>query len=46
MLQVFFDPKEKFGFVVITNGTNEDYTDGFNDVIKSSINILYENLIK
>ena len=43
---MFFDPKEKFGFVVITNGTNEDYTDGFNDVIKSSINILYENLIK
>ena len=43
---MYFDPKEKFGFVVITNGTNDDYTDGFNDVIKLSVNILYENLIK
>ncbi len=43
---MFFDPKEKFGIVVITNGTNGGYTDGYNNVIKSSFNILYENLIK
>ncbi len=43
---MFFDPKEKFGIVVITNGTNGGYTDGYNNVIKSSVNILYENLIK
>lgn len=43
---MFFDPKEKFGIVIITNGTNGGYTDGYNNVIKSSFNILYENLIK
>ncbi|MGF1922651.1 MAG: serine hydrolase domain-containing protein [Bacteroidia bacterium] len=43
---MFFDPKEKFGIVVITNGTNGGYTNGYNNVIKSSFNILYENLIK
>jgi CubicO group peptidase (beta-lactamase class C family) len=43
---MFFDPKEKFGIVVITNGTNGGYTDGFNNIIKSSFNVLYENLIK
>jgi len=43
---MFFDPKQKFGIVVITNGTNGGYTDGYNNVIKSSFNILYENLIE
>ncbi|SFG73951.1 serine hydrolase domain-containing protein [Pedobacter insulae] len=43
---MFFDPKEKFGMVVITNGTNGGYTDGFNNIIKSSFNVLYENLVK
>ena len=43
---MFFDPKEKFGIVVITNGTNGGYSDGFNQVIKSSFNILYQRLIK
>lgn len=43
---MFFDPKEKFGIVVITNGTNGGYTDGFNNIIKASFNLLYENLIK
>jgi len=43
---MFFDPKEKFGMVVITNGTNGGYTDGYNNVIKSSFTILYQNLIK
>lgn len=43
---MFFDPKEKFGIVVITNGTNGGYTDGYNNVIKSSFTILYENFIK
>ncbi|RZK44223.1 MAG: class A beta-lactamase-related serine hydrolase [Pedobacter sp.] len=43
---MFFDPKEKFGIVVITNGTNGGYKDGYNNVIKSSFGILYNNLIK
>ncbi len=43
---MFFDPKEKFGIVVITNGTNGGYTDGFNNIIKASFNVLYTNLIR
>ena len=43
---MFFDPKEKFGIVVITNGCNPGYKDGFNQVIKRTINSLYESFIK
>ena len=42
---MFFDPKEKFGIVVITNGTNAKETDGYKAIIKESFNILYQNLI-
>ncbi len=43
---MFFDPKEKFGIVVITNGTSTKQQDGFLAVIKQSFNALYDNLIK
>ncbi len=43
---MFFDPKEKFGIVVITNGCNPVYKDGYNLVIKRAVNSLYESLIK
>lgn len=43
---MFFDPKEKFGIVVITNGCNPMYKDGYNLVIKKAVNSLYEGLIK
>jgi CubicO group peptidase (beta-lactamase class C family) len=43
---MFFQPKEKFGVVVITNGCNSKYTDGFNQVLVETINTLYQNLIK
>jgi CubicO group peptidase (beta-lactamase class C family) len=43
---MFFDPKEKFGIVVISNGCDPTYEGGFNRVIRESINILYEELIK
>jgi CubicO group peptidase (beta-lactamase class C family) len=43
---MFFNPKEKFGIVVITNGCNPTYTNGFCDVLADSINALYVNLIK
>ncbi len=43
---MFFNPKEKFGMVVITNGTSTKQQDGFLAVIKQSINALYDNLIK
>jgi len=43
---MFFNPKEKFGFVVITNGSNPAYKDGFNAVIRRTVNSLYEHFIK
>lgn len=43
---MFFEPKEKFGIVVITNGSNTNYTNGFNSVLLETINCLYNNLIK
>ena len=43
---MFFQPKEKFGIVVITNGCSPVYTDGFNDMLKTAVNSLYNNFIK
>lgn len=42
---MFFDPKEKFGFVVISNGCDPAETDGFNVVIKEAASVLYKSLI-
>ncbi len=42
---MFFDPKEKFGIVVITNGIKPTEKDGFRAVIKNTYEILYKNLI-
>jgi CubicO group peptidase (beta-lactamase class C family) len=42
---MFFDPKEKYGIVVITNGCLPGYTDGHNTVIRKTVNVLYEELI-
>lgn len=43
---MFFEPKEKFGIVVITNGSNTIYTNGFNSILLETINCLYKNFIK
>lgn len=43
---MFFNPKEKFGIVVITNGCNPTSTKTFVDIIRSSANSLYQNLVK
>lgn len=43
---MFFNPEDQFGIVVITNGCNPTYTRGFNDVLRFSVNCLYNNLIK
>lgn len=43
---MFFDPEQKFGIVVISNGCDPAYEEGFNRVIRESVNILYEELIK
>jgi CubicO group peptidase (beta-lactamase class C family) len=42
---MFFSREEKFGIVVISNGCDPTYTDGFNAVIKKTVNCLYESLI-
>jgi len=43
---MFFSPKEKFGFVIITNGINATYTDGFPDFSRAAINSLYQFFVK
>lgn len=43
---MFFEPNKKFGIVVITNGSNPGYSDGINTVLRTTINSLYDNLIK
>ena len=43
---MFFNSKEKFGIVVITNGCNPVYKDGYNLVISKTVNSLYESFIK
>ena len=42
---MFFHPEEQFGIVVISNGCAPGYSDGYNTVIRKSINCLYESLI-
>jgi CubicO group peptidase (beta-lactamase class C family) len=42
---MFFQPEEKFGIVVISNGCAPGYSEGYNTVIRKSINCLYESLI-
>jgi CubicO group peptidase (beta-lactamase class C family) len=42
---MFFNPDEKFGIVVISNGCHPGYSNGFNAVIRKTVNALYENLI-
>jgi CubicO group peptidase (beta-lactamase class C family) len=42
---MFFDPQEKFGIVVISNGCHPGETSGYNNVIKKTVNAFYENLM-
>lgn len=43
---MFFEPKKKFGIVVISNGCHPGYTDGYNTVIREVVNALYNNVVK
>jgi len=43
---MFFQPKEKFGIVVITNGGNPGYTDGLNNILRAAVNSLCDDFIK
>lgn len=42
---MFFDPKKKFGFVMITNGANGKMEKDFRVITRETLRILYENLI-
>ncbi len=42
---MFFEPKEKFGIVVITNGALPTESNGFMDVTSAAINALYKNVV-
>ena len=42
---MIFDPEERFGFVVITNGCKSVSIDGYEDLHKSVIRCLYKNII-
>ena len=42
---MFFEPKKKFGIVVITNGCHPRYTAGFNEIIQKTVNILYQEIV-
>jgi CubicO group peptidase (beta-lactamase class C family) len=43
---MFFNSDKKFGIVVISNGCDVDYQEGFNRVIRTAVNCLYEGFIK
>ena len=43
---MFFEPKEKFGIVAITNGCNPVYINDFNQPLRAVVNVLYEELIQ
>lgn len=43
---MYFEPKKKFGIVVISNGCDPGYTDGYNTVIRKVVNALYRDVIK
>ena len=43
---MFFSKKKGFGIVIITNGCNPTYTDGFPDFSRAAINCVYNNLVK
>jgi CubicO group peptidase (beta-lactamase class C family) len=42
---LFFNPEEKFGFVVISNGCDPSEEEGYIRVIRQAIQVLYEEWI-
>ncbi len=42
---MFFNPEEKFGIVVISNGCHPGNSNGYNAVIRKTVAALFENLI-
>ena len=43
---MFWQPKEEYGFAVISNGCHPGYTEGMNTVIRRTIGILYDSFIR
>lgn len=43
---MFFSPQEKFGLVLITNGCNGIYKDGWNDFLHAAAQVLYNRIIQ
>ena len=43
---MFFSPEEKFGIVVITNGCNPIYSEGYCELLLKSARVLYKNFIE
>lgn len=43
---MFFNPKKKYGFVVITNGCKLEDTDGMNGLLKETLQSLYRYFIQ
>ncbi len=43
---MFFNPKEKYGIVAITNGCNPVYKGGYNQLLQSTAQVLYSNFIR
>jgi CubicO group peptidase (beta-lactamase class C family) len=43
---MFFHPEEKWGIVVISNGCEPGYTNGFNTVIRKAIEGLYVSMVE
>ncbi|MCH5721172.1 beta-lactamase family protein [Niabella hibiscisoli] len=42
---MFFNPKEKFGFVVITNGCKPGQTKGITNLLADCVNLLYQEFV-
>jgi hypothetical protein len=43
---MFWHPKDRYGFVVISNGCHPGYSEGMNTVIRRTMHILYESFIQ
>ena len=43
---MFWHPTKKFGFIVISNGCHPGYSEGFNTVIRKTVNGLYDVFIR
>ncbi|RZK48396.1 MAG: class A beta-lactamase-related serine hydrolase [Pedobacter sp.] len=43
---MFFNPKKGYGIVLITNGTNGGYDQGYNKILKQGFELVYQEILK